>query len=202
MTKIKYFLIALFLVCGYAWGGQVYYDPLAGEVSSLPGDVKFSSVVAGDPLGEDLASQGVEIKYDAGTPSDTSDDTVVGSFKVICQDETNMHFPLMLTTTTDDLDGASIYHYVLNYLLADDATITMPTGKMCWGFITAGNAEEYIHFIATSAGEVTLLTDCSTNTANTDSDGDLCIYDGGSGIVVKNRLAAEKTIRGNIWMDD
>ena len=57
----------------------------------------------------------------------------------------------------------------------------------------AGDGEEYALFSFTTAGVVTLIQN-SANVANTDSDTDLCIYDGGTGIVIKNRLGAQKKI--------
>ena len=81
--------------------------------------------------------------------------------------------------------------------IADESEITLPTGIAGWGFAQAGDNEEYIEFAFTAAGAVTVLTN-SANAVNADTDGNLCVYDAGSGIAIKNRLGATKTIRYNI----
>jgi hypothetical protein len=81
--------------------------------------------------------------------------------------------------------------------LADDGTIALATGIAGYGWVMAGDNEEYTGFRFTTAGAVTLLNN-TANTANTDSDTDLCVYDGGSGPVIKNRLGASKKIRFSV----
>jgi len=78
--------------------------------------------------------------------------------------------------------------------LTDDAEITFDTGKSGWGQAMAGDNEEYIEFRFTAAGAVTVISN-SANAINTDTDGNLCVYDVGAGIAIKNRLGATKTIR-------
>jgi len=58
----------------------------------------------------------------------------------------------------------------------------------------AGDNEEFIQFRFTAAGVVTIISN-SANAINTDTDGFLCVYDAGTGIRIKNRLGATKTIR-------
>jgi len=82
--------------------------------------------------------------------------------------------------------------------VADEGTIVLPTGLYGRGWAMAGDNEELISFTYTSAGTVTLLTDCTANTANSDSDTDLCVYDGGAGIIIKNRLGSTKVITYNV----
>ena len=78
--------------------------------------------------------------------------------------------------------------------VADEASITLATGVAGWGFVQAGDNEEWIQFSFTAAGVVTAITN-SANAVNTDTDGNLCVYDAGAGIAIKNRLGASKTIR-------
>jgi len=89
---------------------------------------------------------------------------------------------------TKEIDSASI---------DDDGEIILTTAVAGWGFVQAGDNEEYAQVAFTSAGVVTLIYN-STNVANTDSDGNLCIYDAGTGIAIKNRLGSTKTIRYEI----
>ena len=81
--------------------------------------------------------------------------------------------------------------------VADEAEITLATGVSGWGFAQAGDNEEWIQFCFTAAGVVTVISN-SANAVNTDTDGDLCVYDAGSGIAIKNRLGASKTIRYSV----
>jgi len=78
--------------------------------------------------------------------------------------------------------------------IADEAEITLDTAKAGRGWAMAGDNEEYIEFRFTAAGVVTVISN-SANAINTDTDGFLCVYDAGTGIRIKNRLGATKTIR-------
>ena len=78
--------------------------------------------------------------------------------------------------------------------VADEASITLDTGKTGWGTAMAGDNEEIINFRFTAAGVVTIISN-SANAINTDTDGNLCVYDAGAGIAIKNRLGATKNIR-------
>lgn len=77
--------------------------------------------------------------------------------------------------------------------IADDGEITLATGAAGWGQAMAGDNEEWAQFRFTSAGVVTLIANTG-NVVNTDTDDKFCIYDAGSGIAVKNRLGAVKTV--------
>ena len=76
----------------------------------------------------------------------------------------------------------------------DEAEIALDTGKTGWGTAMAGDNEEYIEFRFTAAGVVTIVSN-TANAINTDTDGNLCVYDAGAGIAIKNRLGATKVIR-------
>ncbi len=76
--------------------------------------------------------------------------------------------------------------------LADDATVSLPDATS--GFLLVScNAECALFGIQTS-GAVTKIAG-STNTAATDSDGNLCAADNGTGAIIKNRLGATGEIR-------
>ena len=62
----------------------------------------------------------------------------------------------------------------------------------------AGDNEEWAHFRFSADGTVTLITN-TVNVVNTDTDTNLCIYDAGSGIAVKNRLGGTKVIAFAIY---
>jgi len=78
--------------------------------------------------------------------------------------------------------------------VADDGTITLPTGVVGWGEVQIGDDQEYAYFSVKADGTV-LLRINSTNVVNTDTDANLCIYDDGAGAVIKNRLGSSLTVR-------
>ena len=78
--------------------------------------------------------------------------------------------------------------------VADEGSVTLDTGKTGRGWAMAGDNEEYIEFRFTAAGVVTVISN-TANAINTDTDGNLCVYDAGAGIAIKNRLGATKVIR-------
>lgn len=81
--------------------------------------------------------------------------------------------------------------------VADDAEIVIATGVAGWGFCQIGDNQEYSHFTFKADGTVTLFNN-TANVANTDTDTNLCIYDAGAGIAIKNRLGSSLTVRFTI----
>lgn len=77
--------------------------------------------------------------------------------------------------------------------LADDGTVSLPDATS--GMVFASCNAEAGMWLVQSDGSVTKISG-STNTAATDSDTDLCVYDGGgTTAIVKNRLGATGEIR-------
>jgi hypothetical protein len=76
--------------------------------------------------------------------------------------------------------------------LADDATVTLPDAVDGSGWVQAGN--EKTHFQAKADGTV-ILSGSTSLTAAADTDGYLCVYDGGTAAVVKNRLGSAQVVR-------
>jgi hypothetical protein len=75
---------------------------------------------------------------------------------------------------------------------ADDGTITLAMGVA--GILKVWTETEYMQVYVDKEGVVTSIYG-SANTANTDTDTKLCVYDGGTGAVIKNRLGATKIVR-------
>jgi hypothetical protein len=84
-----------------------------------------------------------------------------------------------------------------NVTLEDDATSSLETGYAGYGEVMAGDNQEWATFRFNVAGTVT-INDSSSNVANSDSDGDLCIFHDGSNIVIKNRLGLSLNVRYSI----
>lgn len=83
-------------------------------------------------------------------------------------------------------DGVTTYREVVN--LADTGELTMPTAVSGWGEVMAGDNQEWAHFRYTAAGVVTLIANSANVTTTDDTDANMNIYDGGSGIVIENQL--------------
>lgn len=82
--------------------------------------------------------------------------------------------------------------------LADDGTITLPSAKtgMVWVVAdSAGIVDEYMCVVISSDGSVILTPNVSTNIDDADTDTKLCVYDGGTSAVIKNRLGSRRTIK-------
>jgi hypothetical protein len=77
--------------------------------------------------------------------------------------------------------------------VADEGEIVLTVGVAGWGFAQIGDNEEWIQFGFTSTGIVTVISN-SANAVDTDTDGNLCVYDAGSGVAIKNRLGSTKNI--------
>jgi hypothetical protein len=100
MNKIIAVIIILLFAASIAIAGQVYLDPLAKELSSLPNKGKFSNLVVGAPLSSTLDSWCYQVTFDSGTVT-TADDVVVGS----------MCFQL---SSTDPLVGEWTFRRIVN----------------------------------------------------------------------------------------
>ena len=74
----------------------------------------------------------------------------------------------------------------------DAGTITMPTGVV--GLLEVFTVAEYIKCHVEADGTITLIYK-SANAAITDAASSLCVYDGGTGAIIKNNLGSTKTIR-------
>lgn len=78
--------------------------------------------------------------------------------------------------------------------VADDATITLPDATSGWGEVFVGDNEERARFSWTTAGVVTLMEN-TANVVDSDTDTKFCIFDNGTGVVIRNRLGAVKTVK-------
>ena len=104
-------------------------------------------------------------------------------------------------TLKDSLIIGNITTFDIEVTLADDDTYVCPTSRFGSGSITAWNSgtlDEYISFFTFDADGTILLVTNSSNSASTDTDNNLCVYDGGSGIIIKNRLGGSRVIKINL----
>lgn len=97
------------------------------------------------------------------------------------------------TVEASTLTLYALHTVSFNISLADNGTQSLP--KDVEGFGTVYADGEALSFTVKTDGTVTLIAG-TTNTAITDSDGDLCVYDGGTAAIVKNALGAPKRVKG------
>lgn len=76
--------------------------------------------------------------------------------------------------------------------VADDGTITLPTGVS--GFLKVWDGTDFGEFFIATDGTVTFVN-MSSNCDDADTDTKLCVYDGGDGAVIKNRKGSSMTVR-------
>lgn len=84
--------------------------------------------------------------------------------------------------------------------VADDGTIDLPSGAFGFGEAYAFNNGAYAErarFYFSSDGTVAFI-DSSTNTATSDTDGNLCVFDNGTSVRIKNRLGGTRTLKISI----
>ena len=103
---------------------------------------------------------------------------------------------IILSYRKHEIDSTGMH--VETSMIADDGEITLTTGRAGRGSAQIGDNEEYARFRFSSDGTVVVLEQ-STNVAGTDTDGNLCIYDAGSGIAIKNRLGSQKRISCEVF---
>lgn len=77
--------------------------------------------------------------------------------------------------------------------VADDGTITLPTGVSGKLWVQDADGDEGEFSIAAD-GTVTYIR-LSANCDDADTDTDLCVYDGGSGAIIKNRKGSAKVVK-------
>lgn len=98
--------------------------------------------------------------------------------------------------TTDSISiWKNNYEFRTLVTLGDD--VTLPFYNNAWGHGTISTEEgaTYAAFRFTSTGVVTLLTDCTIDVDDDSAvDNKLCIYDGGTNIIIKNRLGGTKVL--------
>ena len=92
----------------------------------------------------------------------------------------------------------NLSNYITSESVDDDGFLNLVDGVSGFGFVQAGDNEEYGHFTFTSAGAVTLLTDSTANVVNTNTDAKLCIFDNGTNVRISNRLGSAKILRVSV----
>jgi hypothetical protein len=100
---------------------------------------------------------------------------------------------LHLTSNITRWDSTNVQRETSN--IADDGTITLAASVAGRGFIFAGDIEQYAEFIFDTNAAVTLLRN-SAKVSKTSAAGDdsLMVYDGGTSVIIKNRLGSAKKI--------
>lgn len=106
----------------------------------------------------------------------------------------------ILAHTTGFWFGETRFWQMMDDAIADDGTVNLPdaTLGMVFACITDPNdsfADASGYWMVAHDGVTTLVSGTAGTTANTDSDGDLCVYDGGTYAILKNRMGNVGKIR-------
>ncbi len=81
----------------------------------------------------------------------------------------------------------------------DDASFDLPDATAGMGMANFNEGAEYALFSFTDAGAVTLVSN-SANVANSQSDGNYCIYDsGGTAVRIENKIGSNVNIKVFVW---
>ena len=96
-----------------------------------------------------------------------------------------------------DIKGLSVWGSIMedvefNGVIADDGYLDIRPSKFGFGFAMDEDGD-YIQFSFTADGTVVDIAS-SANATNADNDGDLCVFDGGTFIRIKNRKGSAKKI--------
>jgi hypothetical protein len=102
-----------------------------------------------------------------------------------------------LLNSNGDNYSKGLYKPIGKVTLADDAEVTVSTGRSGFGIVNIGDNQEDAYFTFSTTA-VTLRTN-STNVANSDTDTNLCIYYSSGNLNIKNRLGSSLDVRYTIW---
>jgi len=126
---------------------------------------------------------------DTDTYIDESADDVLdiysGGTKMMTIDGTSGSEVITITQQNLDHNGLDIYRGVET--VADDGTIVFPTGLAGWGEAMFGDAWDKLIFSFSADGTITAFGSNEGNGDDADTDTKACVFDNGSGIVLKNR---------------
>ena len=120
--------------------------------------------------------------------SDEDPDTDNTQYQALSHDKSN---------AVVEIGEGSLERQVAGVSVNDEASISLPDSASGWGFVQVGDGQEYALFSFTSAAVVTLVSN-SANVVNTDTDTNLCIFDGGTSVTIKNRLGSDEIVRYEI----
>ena len=80
--------------------------------------------------------------------------------------------------------------------LADDGSIALPDATAGFGLVMAGDNEAWVLFTWKKDGTPSIIMASDLSDVDTsDTDGDLCLIDGGTQVSIKNRLGSAKDIQ-------
>ena len=174
-------------------GNLIFSDHDATISASTSSGAGNSVTIAGaDAASGDNDGGGIDIHGGAESGSGDPGDVQLGWDGTNNQDIVFGDDKFTINTSDNLFEQSGLNRTASSESVADDGTITLETGVA--GILTVWTEAEYMQVYVDTAGVVSSIVG-SINTAITDSDTDLCVYDGGTGAVIKNRLGATKTVR-------
>jgi len=119
-----------------------------------------------------------------------SDSTIITSDRAIKFEGTDVVF-------NTDVVSNGLNSFSRSVDLENGRDIFIAKGQHGWGVVQAGDNESFAQFRFSSLGQVVLFNQTS-NVDNRDSDNNLCVFDNGGGIVIKNRLGSSQRVNFTI----
>ena len=132
-----------------------------------------------------------------GTTLKVLGETVTGFDDISTVDNQRLNTDSLYVTEYVNVNDAILY--LRMETLIDDGAIVLPTAMSGFGTITIGDSQEFTMFYFTTAGAVTLVSN-TANVVSTDTDANLCIFDSGTTVTIRNRLGSTLKVRINITM--
>jgi hypothetical protein len=157
-------------------------------------------VGANHPSKTDTLNRALEIEHNSDGTHKTAAYLAGATFNVEHVVATGVHDPdKVLPTPTflveHNADGTHKWKVAImkEVVLANEATEMISEGANGWAFCAIGDNEEYANIRFSNIGAINIIIN-TPHIINSDTDGNLCIYNIGSSIIIKNRLGDTKTL--------
>jgi hypothetical protein len=111
----------------------------------------------------------------------------------------SIHIDSLYTNNYFQIGGLNLY--ILTQTLVDESYIDLPVSSIGFGTIQIGNNQERVNFSYSSDGVVTIIQK-SLNVSNSDLDSNLCVFDNGENVRIKNNLGSTLVLRINITLSN
>jgi len=161
-----------------------------GSYDGSPGTTSYLKMTANDGAGQSVITindQEKDIDFVINSSGISPAFDIDGGTGEMTVSDTTSQWGATPTYSTKHL----IYNSTVE--LADGALITFFDRMHGWGTISTVNGDTFATFRFKVDGTVILLSDCTVGDVSAaDVGGDLCIYDGGSGIIIKNNLGSSQ----------
>jgi hypothetical protein len=176
-------------------------SPILNIVTNNNTEINFT----GSEFANIYATEGIFIRAGANYDlrlgaNNVNSQLIIGDTEGFIYNDAGANLPFRIESDTKpdafSLDGAT---GIISYdslgipreasWIADDDSILITAGMAGWGTVMIGDNQEFSDFRFGTTGSVTLIGN-TTNVTNTDTDGNLVIWNNGTQTSIKNRLGS------------